>query len=118
MIFIKSGRYRVQIYRHANGRSPFVEWTQSLDGATRARINARIARFEDGNFGDHKSVGDGVVEARFFFGPGYRVYFSTLGDQIIMLLIGGNKTTQIADVVTAKEVLKLYLEDLHANKKS
>ena len=79
--------------------------------------NARIARFEDGHFGDHKSVGDGVTEARFFFGPGYRVYFHISGDQIVLLLTGGDKATHTNDVETAKKFLISYLEDQNANKK-
>lgn len=110
-------RYHIKIYHQKNGRAPFLDWGKRLDGAIRARINARIARFEDGHFGDHKSVGDGVTEARFFFGPGYRVYFHISGDQIVLLLTGGDKTTQTDDVEIAKKFLKLYLEDENANKK-
>lgn len=88
-----------------------------MDGSIRARINARIARFNEGHFGDHKSIGDGVLEARFFFGPGYRVYFHISGDQIILLLSGGDKATQTEDIENAKKFLKSYLEDQHANKK-
>lgn len=117
MIHIRSARYRIKTYLQENGTAPFTEWVQALDSSIRARINARIARFEDGHFGDHKSVGDGILEARFFFGAGYRVYFSISGDQIILLLTGGDKSTQPDDVKKAKEFLKSYLEDLHANKK-
>lgn len=118
MIFIKTMKYHIKVYLHETGKAPFTEWVQDLDGSVRARINARIARFEDGHFGDHKSVGDGVVEARFFFGSGYRVYFSISGDQVILLLTGGDKSSQTDDVKKAKEFLKFYMEDLHANKKS
>ena len=110
-------KYHIKIYHQKNGRAPFLEWGKRLDGSIRARINARIARFEDGHFGDHKSVGDGVTEARFFFGPGYRVYFHISGDQIILLLTGGDKATQTDDVEIAKKFLKSYLEDQNANKK-
>lgn len=118
MLFIKSMKYHIKVYLQDNGKSPYSEWVRGLDGAMRARVLARIARFEDGNFGDFKSVGDGVIEARFFFGPGYRVYFSIQGDQIILLLTGGDKSTQDGDVVKAKEFLKFYLEVNNANKKS
>ena len=117
MILITSMKYHIRIYLQENGKAPFTEWVQGLDGAIRARINARIARFEDGHFGDHKSVGDKVLEARFFFGSGYRVYFSISGEQVILLLTGGDKSSQTNDVAKAKEFLISYLEDLHANKK-
>ncbi len=117
MIPIKHSGYSVRIFHQENGRAPFAIWLKDLDGSIRVRINARIARFQDGQFGDHKSVGDGVVEARLFFGAGYRVYFSILGNEIILLLTGGDKSAQRKDVIVAKEFLKSYLEDMHANKK-
>lgn len=110
-------KYRIKIYHQKNGRAPFLDWTKKLDGSVRARINARIARFEDGHFGDYKSVGDRVMEARFFFGSGYRVYFYLSGDQITLLLTGGDKTTQTDDIENAKKFLSLYLEEENANKK-
>jgi putative addiction module killer protein len=110
-------KYHIKIFLQENGKAPFSDWIKDLDGSIRARIGARIARFEDGHFGDHKSVGDGLLEARFFFGPGYRIYFSIQGDQIILLLTGGDKSTQSNDIEKAKQFLNFYLEDQHANKK-
>lgn len=118
MISINSGPYRIRVYLHDNGKAPFEEWIQKLDGAIRARISARVARFEDGHFGDYKSVGDGVIEARFFFGSGYRIYFAIYEDQIILLLTGGDKSSQGDDITKAKLFLKFYLEEQNANKKS
>ncbi len=118
MVSIKSGKYRIRVYLHENGKASFEEWIKKLDGAIRARINARVARFEDGHFGDHKAVGEGVMEARFFFGSGYRVYFAIYEDQIILLLTGGDKSSQVDDVSKAKLFLKFYLEEQNANKKS
>jgi putative addiction module killer protein len=117
MIPIKPTRHSITIYHLENGKAPFIIWMKDLDGSIRARINARIARFQDGLFGDHKIVGDGVLEARFIFGAGYRLYFSILGDEIILLLTGGDKSTQADDVILAKVFLKSYLEGLYANKK-
>jgi putative addiction module killer protein len=117
MVYIKSGGYVVKTYLQESGKAPFAEWQQKLDGAVRARINARIARFEDGYFGDYKSVGDKVLEARFFFGAGYRVYFSILNNEIVLLLAGGDKSTQTGDIKLAKEFLKSYMEELNANEK-
>jgi len=65
----------VREYVEDSGRIPFRDWLTALDKATRARVQARILRFETGNLGDHKDVGAGVLEARLDFGPGYRVYF-------------------------------------------
>src|SRR6476660_347039 len=73
------------------GKSPFRKWLESLDTPIRARIQARIFRFEQGNLGDHKSVGQGVWEARIQFGPGYRIYFGKDGSRIILLLCAGAK---------------------------
>ena len=62
----------------------------------------------NGYYGDYKSVGDGVFELRFFFGPGYRIYFAEEDDTIVILLCGGDKSTQAKDIEKAKEYLKDY----------
>ncbi|MDE2421540.1 MAG: type II toxin-antitoxin system RelE/ParE family toxin [Gammaproteobacteria bacterium] len=85
----------------------FEFWFSRLkDKQVRIRIQARIDRVEDGHFGDHKSVGDGVSELRFFFGSGYRVYYCQRGTQIIILLAGGDKSSQDADIKLAIELAK------------
>src|SRR6266542_3636778 len=84
----------VREYLTADGKSPFREWLGSLTKAVRARIQARVLRFELVNLGDHKSVGEGVWEARVMFGPGYRIYFGKDGDASIVLLVGGEKGSQ------------------------
>ncbi len=118
MVYIKCVRYCVRVYPQSNGRAPFSEWIATLDKSVRVRINARIARFEDGHFGDHRALGGGIFELRFFLGPGYRVYFAIHECRVILLLIGGDKATQPTDVKRAKEFFKSYLEDRNANKKS
>ena len=66
----------IQYYRTPNGKQPFTEWFESIrDKNTQNRIDKRLERLEDGNFGDCQSVGEGVFELRFHFGPGYRIYF-------------------------------------------
>ena len=65
---------------------------------------------EDGNFGDHKGVGEGIFELRLFFGPGYRVYFAEDGDTIVLLLCGGDKSSQSRDIELAKQCWKDYKE--------
>lgn len=94
----------VRVYARSDGSEPFTEWLRGLrDGATRNRIRQRIARIRLGNFGDVRSVGDGVQELRIHLGPGYRVYFGRAGDAVIILLCGGDKGTQDRDIERAQE---------------
>lgn len=93
----------VREYLTADGRNPFRDWLSILDGAVRARVQARVLRFEMGNLGDHKSVGHGVLEARLAFGPGYRIYFALHGATVVLLLLGGDKGSQVKDIRTARQ---------------
>lgn len=87
--------------------SEFVNWYSSLtDKMAARRIQARIDRAEDGNFGDHKPVGEGVLEMRIHHGPGYRVYFTLRGFEVILLLAGGDKSTQSKDIQTAQKLAR------------
>ena len=80
----------------------FDEWLCSLkDRAGAMRIQARIDRVEDGNFGDVSPVGEGVSEMRIHFGPGYHVYFAQRGLDVVILLAGGDKSTQSKDIKKA-----------------
>jgi putative addiction module killer protein len=69
-----------------------------------------VHRFSTGNLGDHKSVGGGAWEARVMFGPGYRIYFAKDGPQLVILLLGGDKSSQSADVARAQDFWKAYQE--------
>ena len=100
----------VREYLTADGRNPYREWLEKLDVTPRARVQARVLRFSTGNLGDHKSVGGGVWEARVMFGPGYRVYFGKDGAQLVLLLLGGDKSTQTVDVPRAQESWQAYQE--------
>jgi putative addiction module killer protein len=83
----------------------FSKWLESLrDRVARARIQARIIRLGLGNPGDVKSVGDGILEMRIDHGPGYRVYFIQKGAELIILLAGGDKSTQSKDIKKAIEL--------------
>jgi len=77
-------------------------WFESLrDKQAARRIQARIDRAEEGNFGDCKPIGEGVSEMRIHYGPGYRVYFAQRGMEIVILLAGGDKSSQDKDIKTA-----------------
>ena len=85
----------------------FDGWFADLrDIRARVRIQARIDRAELGNFGDCEPVGEGVSEMRFHFGPGYRVYFAQRGLEVVILLAGGDKSSQSKDVKRALELAR------------
>jgi putative addiction module killer protein len=89
----------------------FIDWLTSLkDRRAAARIAARILRLENGNLGDVKPVGEGVSELRINYGPGYRIYFTQAGRTVILLLCGGDKSTQARDITTAKKLAKAWKE--------
>lgn len=80
----------------------YVQWIDNLrDLQARARVQVRIERLAAGNSGDVKAVGEGVSELRIDYGPGYRVYFMKRGREVVILLAGGDKTTQAADIKIA-----------------
>jgi len=92
----------ITIYVTEDGREPFSQWLDSLqDPKARARIRKRIDRVSLGNLGDHKSVGEGVVELREHYGPGYRIYCGLEGEVLVVLLCGGDKDSQEKDIQEA-----------------
>jgi putative addiction module killer protein len=89
-------------YRDENGRSPFIEWITSLrDKIAKTRIAARLRQMESGNLGDAKPVGEGVTELRIDVGAGYRVYCGRRGVSLVILLCGGDKSSQTKDIIRA-----------------
>jgi len=85
----------------------FKKWIRGLkDKVTQSIITARIRRVSAGNFGDVGSVGDNISELRIDYGPGFRVYYTQKGQEIVILLCGGNKSTQNRDIETAKQIAK------------
>lgn len=97
-------------YQDDAGKEPFSEWIEGFrDPKTKRRILQRLARVQSGNYGDHKSLKDGIFELRLAFGAGYRVYFGEDGDTIVVLLCGGDKSTQEQDIKRAKAYWKEYL---------
>ena len=98
-------------HRTSNGREPFTEWYDSIrDEEIENRIGRRLDRIRSGNFGDYRSVGAGVFELRFSFGPGYRIYFSEVDETIVLLLCGGDKSSQARDIERAKRYWLEYKE--------
>jgi putative addiction module killer protein len=99
----------VRQYQTAEGKTPMAEWLEGLrDGATRARIAARLDRLKVGLLGDWKSLSGGISELRIDHGPGYRVYYGQEGNTLILLLCGGDKSTQAKDIEKAHAYWKDY----------
>ena len=95
--------WQIVVYETREGQRPFWKWLKKLrDRQARIRIKRRLDRFASGNFGDHKSVGEGVWEMRLFFGAGYRIYFANYGESMVVLLLGGDKRAQEQDILKAK----------------
>ena len=91
----------------------FDKWFSKLkDQQAKKRIQVRIDRVEDGNFGDSEPIGEGVSELRFFFGSGYRVYYYKQGQRVVVLLAGGDKSTQSKDIKIALQLAKELEEEL------
>jgi len=91
--------YEIRHYLTRNGKDVFMEWRRQLrDTSAKIAVDRRINRMELGNFGDHKFCRDGVWELRIDVGPGYRVYYAIAGAQVVLLLTGGVKRSQDADI--------------------
>ena len=85
----------------------FIDWVNTLrDRPTRIRLRRRLGKAARGNLGDVKSVGDGIWEMREFFGPGWRMYYLQRGELVIMMLGGGDKSSQASDIEAAKAIAK------------
>jgi len=92
--------------------SVYKKWIKSLqDSRARYRILVRIKRLEEGNPGDCYPIGEGLSEMRIHYGPGYRVYFKDTGKEIVILLCGGDKSTQQQDIARAKQIASSPLEE-------
>ena len=99
----------LRYYQTADRGLPFPEWLAGLrDREARSRIRIRLARLRAGNLGDCEPVGEGVLELRIDWGPGYRVYFARVGNVIVLLLCGGDKRTQNKDIERAKDYFRDY----------
>lgn len=101
-------------YKAVKGSVPFVDWLDALnDSVARQCIRRRLDRVEIGNLGNYRPVGDGVYELKFDFGPGYRIYFAEEAEVLVILLCGGDKSSQVKDIKTAKMYWQELLERSH-----
>lgn len=101
----------IEIYETANGKRPLEEWIEDLgEWHTQAKIWTRIDRLKMGNFGDCKTLQDGVCELRIHYGPGIRIYYGKIGTKLILLLCGGDKGSQEKDIAKAKGYFKEFQE--------
>jgi putative addiction module killer protein len=92
------------LYTKDDGRCPFTDWHSGLrDKMAQARILIRLRQVEAGNFGDYASVGEGVLELRVHIGAGYRIYCARSGASLVVLLCGGDKSSQSRDIQGARE---------------
>ena len=96
------------LYRAADGRAPYFDWLANLDVTAAARVTAYVDRLKGGNYGKSEPVGEGVSELKINFGPGFRVYYVRNGETVVILLMGGDKSSQKADISKAKEYAADY----------
>jgi len=101
-------KLELRYYVASGGRQPFAEWFAELEPVSRARVTRAIVQLEHGNFSNVKSVGEGVLEYRIDFGPGYRVYFGRDGKALVILLTGGTKKRQQRDIEAAHGYWRTY----------
>ncbi len=92
----------IREYLDAEGSSPYAKWFNRLNVAAAVKVATAVHRMEQGNFSNVKGVGAGVYEYRIDFGSGYRIYFGKVGDRLVLLLAGGTKKRQDADISAAK----------------
>lgn len=102
---------QIEYYQDSDGKVPFRDWLDGLrDVAAVARIRIRLNRVRLGNLGLTRALGDGVSELKMDIGPGYRIYYALSGKTVVLLLVGGDKSTQRKDIAAAKRYWKEYQE--------
>jgi putative addiction module killer protein len=99
--------FEIIIYETAQGKEPFNDWLNSLDGSVLGKVQARIDRLQDGQFGNAKALKDGLFELK-FKNPAFRIYYALIGKKIILLISGGDKSHQSDDIKKSKEYLSEY----------
>lgn len=108
---MKKQLFDIYYYKLPNGKCPFEKWFDRLDIKTQNIIDARLERVELGNYGEHRYLSHGLYELKFKIGPGYRIYFSQYKNKLIILLSGGDKSSQNKDILKAQEYLQNYLKE-------
>ena len=99
----------IEIYETRSGKRPFIDWINGLKEIhSRAKIFTRLDRLKMGNFGDCKSIGNGIYELRIHYRPGIRIYYSKIGMKVVLLLCGGDKSSQKKDIKNAQAFLEDY----------
>lgn len=102
-------RIKLDYYKASNGKAPYTTWFNGLrDPRAKAIILLRLDRVKEGNYGDCDPVGEGVIELRIDYGPGYRIYCLPQGEALVILLCGGTKKGQQKDIQKAKDYAKKY----------
>lgn len=96
----------VKIAQISNGKVPFIEWINSLDKITKSRVQSRLTRLLENNFGDHKKIDSEISELRLKFGSGYRIYYTEINHILVLLINGGDKSSQSKDIEKAKNILQ------------
>ncbi len=99
---------KVREYTDPAGRSPFEKWFAGLEARAAAKVTVALARLEQGNRSNVNGLGGGLLELRIDFGPGYRIYFGKDGERLVILLGGGTKKRQSADIETARRLWQDY----------
>lgn len=99
---------RIVEYVSKNGKSHFGDWLTKIPAKHANRVTEAIYRMERGNFGDHKAVGEGVMERRIFGSPALRLYYALDGKELVILLAGGTKRGQDRDIAKAKALWATY----------
>ena len=97
-------KFHIRHYLTSDGKDLYEEWLETLDRRVADRIDAYVTRMESGNFGTTRSVGEGILELKIDFGPGYRVYFLRDSEQIVVLLCGEDKGDQPRDILKARRL--------------
>lgn len=96
----------VKIAILSNNKAPFIDWLNSLDKTIKSRVKSRLTRLLENNFGDYKKIDSDISELRLKFGSGYRIYYTEIDNVVILLINGGDKSTQSKDIEKAKLILQ------------
>ena len=99
---------QILVYKTESGKCPYEDWFYTLDKTVQVRVEKRLERVKNGNYGDYKRLDNDLFELRFTYGSGYRIYFTETNSILVILLSAGDKKSQSDDIKKAK----IYLTDL------